>query len=94
MEIKTFVAILSAATCLGCSDSPHATISPVQSRPTSGMYSNALTYTIQYGDTLAGVSRLFLLREDDIVKANPQLQKNAPLTPGQPILIPYPANLK
>lgn len=52
------------------------------------MYSNALIYTVQDGDTLSIIARLFIVPKDDIVKLNPQLKNTDQVTPGQRLLIP------
>lgn len=85
MNIRTLAAILSTATCIGCSKPPPPTD---QFALPSGAYSNILIYTVQEGDTLGSVARLFVVPKDDILKLNPQLRNKDQVTPGQRLLIP------
>lgn len=67
-----------------------ATSAPADKPAESGIADEALIdYTVQEGDTVEGISRLFIVSKEDILKVN-DLAPGQELTPGQKIKIPPP----
>ncbi|MGD9612605.1 MAG: LysM peptidoglycan-binding domain-containing protein [Kiritimatiellia bacterium] len=58
-----------------------------EAAPASGFQDAMLDYTVQEGDTIEGIARLFVVSKDDILKVN-GLAAGAEVAPNQKIKIP------
>ena len=67
-----------------------ATMPPsVRPDPTPAERDDMLQYTVQAGDTMAEIARLFVVSEEEIRRAN-HIPEDRDFTPGDKILIPSP----
>ena len=64
-----------------------AELPPGRPEPTPAEIDDMLQYTVQEGDTAAGIARLFVVSEDALRRAN-QIPDDDDLTPGRMIWIP------
>ena len=61
--------------------------SPAEQAPAPLDYDDMLQYTVQNGDTVEGIARLFVVSEDDLRRVN-RLRFGEEFAPGDRILIP------
>ena len=77
-------AIAAPAPDLGPTDQ-----SPVRPDPTPAEHEAMLQYTVQEGDTVSGIARLFVITEEDLRWAN-NISEGGEFAPGDSIWIPVP----
>ena len=71
------------------SPSSAAEMPSARPEPTADERENMLQYTVQDGDTVAGIARLFVTSEEDLRWAN-RISEGGEFAPGDSIWIPVP----
>jgi LasA protease len=61
---------------------------PTLIRPTPNPLQDAVSYTVQTGDTLGTIAIVYGVAVDDLIKLNPTLTPDTPLAPGQVLALP------
>lgn len=81
----------SGAPATTTAQEPHGTAtnlpSAAEQDPTPAEYDAMLQYTVQEGDTAAGIARLFVISAEDLLRAN-HIRAGGEVTPGAIIRIP------